>query len=184
MHFTVQAFFMPGHKRTYSVLVHPRVERQCAHSILVVCDSQRDRHGYFVFKNKIVMTDNENKFGATTRSIETSAHETGKCEPQSLLELDMLYQQAQQRLRAEGAEAFGRMKRQRAEANDTRRREVVRLRRELAELERQIEEAKADCEQAVEQAKDEYHAVAESIALRRATLKDWFTLHRVRLSGR
>ena len=129
------------------------------------------------------MTDNAKNINANQRGIEASAHETGMCEPQNLLELDMLYQQAQQQLRAEGAEAFGRMKRQRIEANDLRRREVSRLRRELAELEQQIEEAKADCEQTLEQAKDEYHAVAESIALRRAALKDWFALHRVRLSG-
>lgn len=129
------------------------------------------------------MTDNAKNINAINSSIEASAHETGLCEPQNLLELDMLYQQAQQQLRAEGAEAFGRMKRQRIEANDVRRREVARLRRELAELEQQIEEAKADCEQTLEQVKDEYHAVAESIALRRAALKDWFALHRVRLSG-
>ena len=129
------------------------------------------------------MTNNVKNIDATTRGIEASAHETGLCEPQNLLELDMLYQQAQQQLRAEGAEAFGRMKRQRTEANDLRRREVARLRRELAELEQQIEEAKEDCAQTVEQAKDEYHGVAESIALRRAALKDWFALHRVRLSG-
>ena len=134
-------------------------------------------------KQNVMLNKEEKTFNEVNRSIETSAHETGKCEPHSLLELDMLYQQAQQRLRAEGAEAFGRMKRQCAEANDTRRREVGRLRRELAELERQIEEARADCEQAVEQAKDEYHAAAEGIALRRAALKDWFTLHRMRLSG-
>ena len=129
------------------------------------------------------MQNNEKNLNAAQRNIEASAHETGLCDPQSLLELDMLYQQAQQQLRAEGAEAFGRMKRQRIEANDVRRREVARLRRELAELEQQIEEAKADCEQTIEQVKDEYHAVAESIALRRAALKDWFALHRVRLSG-
>ena len=129
------------------------------------------------------MTDNAKNINAINSSIEASAHETGLCEPQNLLELDMLYQQAQQQLRAEGAEAFGRMKRQRTEAND-RRREVSRLRRELAELEQQIEEAKADCEQTLEQVKDEYHAVAESIALRRAALKDWFALHRIRLSVR
>ncbi|WP_418818568.1 hypothetical protein [Paraprevotella clara] len=130
------------------------------------------------------MQNNEKNLNAAQRNIETSAHETGLCDPQSLLELDMLYQQAQQQLRAEGAEAFGRMKRQRIEANDVRRREVARLRRELAELEQQIEEAKADCEQTLEQVKDEYHAVSESIALRRAALKDWFALHRVRLSAR
>ena len=130
-----------------------------------------------------MLKDNVKNNDAIKRSIEASAHETGMCEPQNLLELDMLYQQAQQQLRAEGAEAFGRMKRQRTEANDVRRREVARLRRELAELEQQIEEAKEDCAQTVEQAKDEYHGVAESIALRRAALKDWFALHRVRLSG-
>ena len=80
------------------------------------------------------MTNNVKNIDATTRGIEASAHETGLCEPQNLLELDMLYQQAQQQLRAEGAEAFGRMKRQRTEANDVRRREVSRLRRELAGL--------------------------------------------------
>ena len=130
-----------------------------------------------------MQNNNEKNLNASHSRIETSAHETGQCDPQSLLELDMLYQQAQQQLRAEGAEAFGRMKRQRIEANDVRRREVARLRRELAELEQQIEEAKADCEQTLEQVKDEYHVVAESIALRRAALKDWFALHRVRLSG-
>ena len=131
-----------------------------------------------------MQNNNEKNLNVNNRHIEASAHETGLCEPQSLLELDMLYQQAQQQLRAEGAEAFGRMKRQRIEANDVRRREVARLRRELAELEQQIEEAKADCELTVEQVKDEYHAVSESIALRRAALKDWFALHRVRLSAR
>ena len=130
------------------------------------------------------MQNNEKNLNAAQRNIEASAHETGQCDPQSLLELDMLYQRAQQQLRAEGAEAFGRMKRQRIEANDVRRREVARLRRELAELEQQIEEAKADCEQTLDQVKDEYHAVSESIALRRAALKDWFALHRVRLSAR
>ena len=135
-------------------------------------------------KQIVVLNNNEKNLNVDNRHIEASAHETGLCDPQSLLELDMLYQQAQQQLRAEGAEAFGRMKRQRIEANDVRRREVARLRRELAELEQQIEEAKADCEQTIEQVKDEYHAVAESIALRRAVLKDWFALHRVRLSAR
>ena len=130
-----------------------------------------------------MLKDNAKNINAINSGIEASAHETGLCDPQSLLELDMLYQRAQQQLRAEGAEAFGRMKRQRIEANDVRRREVARLRRELAELEQQMEEAKADCEQTLEQVKDEYHAVAESIALRRAALKDWFALHRVRLSG-
>ena len=131
-----------------------------------------------------MQNNNEKNLNAINSGIETSAHETGLCEPQSLLELDMLYQQAQQQLRAEGAEAFGRMKRQRTEANELRRREVARLRRELAELERQIEEAREDCAQTLEQAKDEYHAAAESIALRRAALKEWFALHRVRLSVR
>ncbi len=131
-----------------------------------------------------MLNNNEKNLNVANRHIEASAHETGMCEPQNLLELDMLYQQAQQQLRAEGAEAFGRMKRQRTEASDLRRREVARLRREQAELEQQIEEAKADCEQAIEQAKEEYHVVAESIALRRASLKDWFALHRVRLSAR
>ena len=134
-------------------------------------------------KQIVMLNNNEKNLNVDNRHIEASAHETGLCDPQSLLELDMLYQQAQQQLRAEGAEAFGRMKRQRIEANDVRRREVARLRRELAELEQQIEEAKADCEQTIEQVKDEYHVVAESIALRRAALKDWFALHRVRLSG-
>lgn len=130
-----------------------------------------------------MLKNNEKNLNVNNRHIEASAHETGLCDPQSLLELDMLYQQAQQQLRAEGAEAFGRMKRQRIEANDMRRREVARLRWELVELEQQIEEVKADCEQTLDQVKDEYHAVAESIALRRAALKDWFALHRVRLSG-
>ena len=131
-----------------------------------------------------MLKNNEKNLNVNNRHIEASAHETGLCDPQSLLELDMLYQQAQQQLRAEGAEAFGRMKRQRIEANDMRRREVARLRWELVELEQQIEEVKADCEQTLDQVKDEYHAVAESIALRRAALKDWFALHRVRLSAR
>ena len=37
------------------------------------------------------MTNNVKNIDATTRGIEASAHETGLCEPQNLLELDMLY---------------------------------------------------------------------------------------------
>ena len=176
---------MPVLEQTYSVSVYPRVERQCAHSILLRCGfAAGQARVLFLLKQIVMQNNNEKNLNAINSGIEASAHETGMCEPQNLLQLDMLYQQAQQQLRAEGAEAFGRMKRQRTEANDLRRREVSRLRRELAELEQQIEEAKADCGQAIEQAKDEYHAAAESIALRRAALKDWFALHRIRLSVR
>lgn len=129
------------------------------------------------------MTDNAKNINASQRGIETSAHETGMCEPQNLLELDLLYQQAEQRLRAEGAAAFGQMQRQRTEANDLRRRELARLRRELAELEQQIEETKAGCAFSIARAQDEYHTVSEDIAFRRSSLKGWFTRQRMRLAA-
>ena len=103
--------------------------------------------------------------------------------PTSVLELDLLFRQRMQELRAEGT----------AELNALHRRRESKARNYLrkAELRKQIEDLRYELRQLVaedmaaeRESEAIYHQFCQEQAQRKAALQEWFTHERIRLANK
>ena len=101
--------------------------------------------------------------------------------PASVLELDLLFRQRMQELRAEGAAEHNAMLRRRETkaANYWRKAE---LQHRIADLRHEYRRLVAEDMQAEQEAEDAYRQFCQEHAARKAALQEWFNRERIRLA--
>lgn len=123
---------------------------------------------------KTMITNNPNP--------ETIEHQSTMVQhPASVLELDLLFRQRMQELRAEGAAELNALLRQRETkaANYWRKAE---LRKRIEDLRHEYRRLVAEDMQAEQEAEDAYRQFSQEQAARKAALQEWFNRERIRLA--
>ena len=101
--------------------------------------------------------------------------------PASVLELDLLFRQRMQGLRAEGAAELNALRRvhETKAANYWRKAE---LQHRIADLRHEYRRLVAEDMQAEQEAEDAYRQFSQEQAARKAALQEWFNRERIRLT--
>lgn len=101
--------------------------------------------------------------------------------PASVLELDLLFRQRMQELRAEGAAELNALRRvhETKSANYWRKAE---LQHRIADLRHEYRRLVAEDMQAEQEAEEAYRQFSQEHAARKAALQEWFNRERIRLA--
>lgn len=113
---------------------------------------------------------------------ETIEHQSTMVQhPTSVLELDLLFRQRMQELRAEGAAELNALRRVHETKAENYERKTE-LRKQMEDLRYELRQLVLQDMQAEREAEEAYRQFSQEHAARKAALQEWFTRERIRLA--